>query len=151
MVGGPVSVAVAGYLWAVGDASTPLRALVIQGVTWIAIALPLLPVVGVAAVGLGWLAASVTEAAILARRASRRTGARILSALVVPTAVAAAAGAAGWAAAASAGTNLAAAALGGVVAAAVYLITLLVVRRSVLVDALGVTGQALRGAVARPQ
>ncbi|MDQ3994636.1 MAG: oligosaccharide flippase family protein [Actinomycetota bacterium] len=151
MVGGPVSVAVAGYLWAVGDASTPLRALVIQGVTWIAIALPLLPIVGVAAVGLGWLAASVTEAAILARRASRRTGARILSALVVPTAVAAVAGAAGWATAASAGTNLAAAALGGIVAAAVYLITLLVVRRSVLVDALGVTGHALRGAVARPQ
>jgi O-antigen/teichoic acid export membrane protein len=151
MVGGPVSVAVAGYLWAAGDASTPLRALIVQGLTWTAVALPLLPLIGVSAVGLGWLAASLAEATLLARRATKRTGARILSALVVPTTVATAAGGAGWVAASTAGTSLASAALGASVAGAVYVVVLFLVRPRLLADALGVTGQALRASVARAQ
>ena len=54
MIGGPISVATGGYLYAVGDAATPLRATIAHTIVWLLIAFATLPVLGVAAIGIGW-------------------------------------------------------------------------------------------------
>jgi peptidoglycan biosynthesis protein MviN/MurJ (putative lipid II flippase) len=87
-----------GYLWAAGDARTPLRANVAAAVVWIAVALPLLPLVGVAALAIGWLAAALTDASVLLIGAAalgvRRT--LLLRPIAVPVAAASVAAAVGW-------------------------------------------------------
>ena len=49
--GVPISVALAGYLWAIGSASVPLRATLFGIPAMALVLLPLLPVIGVVAVG----------------------------------------------------------------------------------------------------
>jgi peptidoglycan biosynthesis protein MviN/MurJ (putative lipid II flippase) len=77
MIGGPISVATGGYLYAVGDAATPLRATIAHTIMWLLIAFATLPVLGVAAIGIGWGAGSVVDAVVLGRGAVRHTQARI--------------------------------------------------------------------------
>ena len=62
---GPVSVSTAGYLYAVGDTSTVLRAAAATSVIWLAVTLPLLSSLGLTAVGLGWMVSSLVEIPIL--------------------------------------------------------------------------------------
>jgi len=97
MIGGPISVAVAGYLYAIGDARTPLRATIAHTAAWLAVALALLRPVGLAAIGLGWLVASLVDAVVLGRSAARAAGARVIPPLVLPTVLAVVAGGLGWA------------------------------------------------------
>ena len=96
MFAGPVSVAVVGYLWGMGDSRTPLVGVLVSIPAWGLVMVPTLPVLGVAAVGLGWLAANVAETAVLARAAARHTGADAVAPVVRPTVVAAAAAGSGW-------------------------------------------------------
>jgi peptidoglycan biosynthesis protein MviN/MurJ (putative lipid II flippase) len=84
MIGGPISVATGGYLYAVGDAATPLRATIAHTILWLLIAFATLPVLGVAAIGIGWGAGSVVDAIVLGRGAVRHTQARIAGLLVFP-------------------------------------------------------------------
>ena len=121
MIGAPVSVAVAGYLYALGDAGVPLRATVAHTVVWIAVALALIIPVGVAGAALGWVAASIVDVVVLGRAASRASGARFFPRLVLPTSIAVAVGAAGWAAG-SAGDGLAWAVVAAVAAETVFLL-----------------------------
>ncbi|MFN2538631.1 MAG: oligosaccharide flippase family protein [Mycobacteriales bacterium] len=67
IISGPVSVAASGYLTAVQDAQSVLRAVAVQSVVWLAVAFATLPVAGVAGVGIGWFAACLVESALLAR------------------------------------------------------------------------------------
>ena len=89
VVGGPVSVAAAGYLYAERDVRTPLVATIVNGAVWIALTALLLKPLGMAAVGIGWMAASWTEAAIFSRALSR-AGIAVGRMIFVPVAVAAA-------------------------------------------------------------
>src|SRR4029077_4218163 len=73
---GPISVACSGYLYATNDARTPLRATSANGVVWLAVALGLVGTLGVEAVGIGWLFASLTEALIFSRAVRSRATAR---------------------------------------------------------------------------
>lgn len=95
MIGGPVAVAAAGYLFAVDAGGTVLRSAVLHTAAWFAIALPLLIPLGVIAAGLGVVAAGCVEALILGRAVHRRTGAKILKGLVIPLLAAAASTVAG--------------------------------------------------------
>ncbi len=95
MIGGPVAVAAAGYLFAVDAGGVVLRSAVLHTLAWFLIALPLLTPLGVVAAGLGVVAASVVEALVLGCAVHRRTGARVFSALVVPLLAATAAAGAG--------------------------------------------------------
>lgn len=78
IVSGPISVATAGYLYAVGDATAVLRATALHGLAWVATALILLPWIGPIGIGIGLLVGSLVDAVLLARPAARRTGARLL-------------------------------------------------------------------------
>jgi O-antigen/teichoic acid export membrane protein len=95
LVGGPLSVVTVGYLLAVGDAATPLRAGIGNGVAYFAVALPLLPVIGVQALALGWTFGSLTEAFVLGRATARLSGARVVASLGWPALLAACVGALG--------------------------------------------------------
>jgi O-antigen/teichoic acid export membrane protein len=149
MIGGPISVAVVGYLWALGDAATPLRALLVQGSVWLGVSLPLLPAVGLSAIGIGWLAASAAEAAVLGRRASALTGAAVFRPLLLPALGVAAAGTLGWAIADAQAPTLQTTLVAASVAEALYLGLLLVTVRPLLAEMLGLTGRAVRASIAR--
>jgi O-antigen/teichoic acid export membrane protein len=148
MVSGPVSVTATGYLFAVGDARTVLRSSTLNAVAFLAVALPLLPVVGVAALGLGWMVSAFVEALVLARGISAHSRASIGMPLAVPTIAATGAAAAGWFLAASLPSTLLAVVLGGAAAEALYLASLLVIRRHLLVDMTGMLNRMIRASFA---
>jgi O-antigen/teichoic acid export membrane protein len=87
LVSGPISVAAAGYLYSEGDVRTPLFATIVNGAVWIALTAVLLRPVGIAAVGISWMVASWTEAALFARALSR-AGVAVSRMILVPVAVA---------------------------------------------------------------
>ncbi len=127
---GPVSVSTAGYLYAVGDTSTVLRAAAATSVIWLVVTLPLLPSLGLTAVGIGWMVSSLLEMPILSIPVRRRTGAAILRPIVGPWAAATLAGASGWFASRHLSHGLIAAAIGGAVAALLYTGAMFLLRRA---------------------
>jgi PST family polysaccharide transporter len=149
IVGGPVAVAAGTYLWGVGDATTPLWAAAVQTVVWLGITLPLLPAIDMWAVGIGWCAASIVEAALLVRAASRRSQARIWQSLAVPVLLATTAGGVAYAVTANAAATLATTVVGAAIAEGLYLSLLAFVNRRLLTEMLGTTGRALRASLAR--
>lgn len=142
---GPVSVSTAGYLYAVGDTSTVLRAAAATSLIWLVVTLPLLPSLGLSAVGIGWMVSSLVEIPILSIPVRRRTGAAILRPILGPWAAASLAGACGWFASRHISHGLIAAALGSVIAAAIYAGVVLVLRRA---DVLRIVRLAIRPSAA---
>jgi O-antigen/teichoic acid export membrane protein len=148
MIGGPVSVTTAGFLWAVGDASTALRAVACHGAAWILVTLTLMPAIGISALGVGWLAAGVVDAVVLGRGASRKADLRLVPALLVPVSVAAVSGGIGWLVCSSAGTTMTSAFVSAGLAEALYVSGLLLLGRRSLAETFAVTGRAIRASLA---
>lgn len=146
MIVGPISVCVAGYLFAQGDAGTPLRGAVLHTAAQFAVALPLMPALGGWAIGLGGVAAGIVEAFVLGREAARRSGARVLRPLVAPLLAATIAATAGWLVATTNDPTFGTAVASGALAAGLYLAAMALFRRALLVDLLRI---ARRG-VSRP-
>jgi O-antigen/teichoic acid export membrane protein len=134
-VSGSVGVATQGYLYAVGDASAVLRATAVHAVVLLVVTLPLLPVVGVVAVGVGWLAASAIESVLLVRATRRWVELRLTGGLIPPIAIGCAAAAVGWVVANAGGGELRSGLAGGITSVTLYVAALLVLRRGLLVDA----------------
>lgn len=88
MIGGPVSLGVGAYVLATGASGTALRAAIVRVTVMLGVCLPLVRPLGVAAIGLGYLAGSLAEALILGTAAQRLSGARLWTALL-PTVAAA--------------------------------------------------------------
>jgi O-antigen/teichoic acid export membrane protein len=86
LVAGPISVAAAGYLYSERNVRTPLMATIVSGSVWIGLTAILLRPVGVAAVGIAWMLASWTEAAIFSR-ALWRAHVAVDRIILVPVAV----------------------------------------------------------------
>jgi O-antigen/teichoic acid export membrane protein len=145
LVNAPVYVMAAGYLYATDEVGALIRAAVAQTTAWFAVALPLLPVVGAEAVGLGWIAGATVNALLLARRIRSRTGAALLASLLPPLVAAVAAGAAGWWIATAGSETVAAGIAGGVAAELILITLLLVVRRPLLREAYGLLTASARG------
>jgi O-antigen/teichoic acid export membrane protein len=133
-IGGPLSVATVGYLYAVGDASAVLRAHVLRALTLFIVALPLLPVLGARAAAIGWLASSVADAAVLTSAARRSTDAALVSAMRTPTLTFIVSAAIGWAIADLEGADLASGLVGGACSVLVFVLILFIVRRTLLED-----------------
>jgi hypothetical protein len=149
MIYGPVGVAASGYLWASGDARTPLRAHGLESIVWCAAGLALLPIVGISALGIGWLAGAVVFALVLDRSTRRLLGARLLATLAAPLAVAVAAGAAGWVAARSGSPTLSWAIAVAALSETVFLGGLLIVRRVLLFQIIGMFWLSVRVSLSR--
>lgn len=144
MIGGPIAVAAAGYLFAVDAGRIVLRSAVLHTLAWFVIALPLLMPLGVVAAGLGSLAAGLVEALVLGLAVRRRTGARIFRPLGIPLLAASVAAGAGTGVIALIALDQALeATVAGVVAGGAYVIILLAVQR----EELNGLARLVRGAV----
>jgi O-antigen/teichoic acid export membrane protein len=149
MFGVPISVALSGYLWAVGLAEVPLRA-ALFGIPAVAvIMLPLLPVFGIVAVGLGYIGSAAVESVLFVYAARKTTSFTVLDRVAVPVVAGAAAIACGWLVARWIGPDVAGALASSVVAGAVFLGLLAAVHRSALAEAWRLIERGMRGAMAR--
>jgi O-antigen/teichoic acid export membrane protein len=144
MIVGPVSVSVAGYLYAEGDAGTPLRGALLHTAAQYVVAFALLPSLRGWALGLAGLAAGIVEAVVLGRAASRSSGARVVPPLLVPLLASCAAAGGGWALATTGHPTLPRAAAAAAVSAAVYLAIVGTLRPRLVADTAGLIRRAVR-------
>jgi O-antigen/teichoic acid export membrane protein len=121
LIGGPISVSVAGFLFARGDASTALRGAILHTIVALSLSLALLPSLGVTALGLGAFASAIVEGVVLGSRASHQYQIAIVRPLIIPTLAGVAGGAVGWFAAANISPDALAAVVGAASALAVFL------------------------------
>jgi O-antigen/teichoic acid export membrane protein len=125
---GPVSVATVGYLYAVGDTATVLRAVTVTAIVWLLVTLPLLSPLGLIAVGVGWMVSSLVEIPILSTPVRHRTGAEFLKPILTPWIAATVAGASGWFVSRTVSQGFIAALLGATVAMCLYAIPVMLLR-----------------------
>lgn len=97
VVFGPISISGYGYLYAAGDASTPFKGTVAATVVRLVSMALLLPVIGVAAIGLAWALSCVAEVPLVLGRIHDLIGARLVRPVVRPSLIASIGAAAGWA------------------------------------------------------
>ena len=149
MFGVPISVALAGYLWAIGAASVPLRSTLVGiPATWLLL-LPLLPLLGVAAAGIAYIASALVESLFFVYAARRTTSFKIGSRLAVPVVVSTVAGACGLLVARWIGPDLAGALASSAVALVAFVGGLAAVHRADLTDAWRLIARGLRGVLAK--
>jgi O-antigen/teichoic acid export membrane protein len=149
MISGPISVVAAGYLSALGDVRAVLRS---TAVSWAALALvtfPLLPRLGVMAMGLGAMASALAEAFILVRAVGSHSQASIVRPLVAPVAAAIGSGSVTWILTDRMPTTVVTVVVGLAVAEFLYVATLLVIRRGLVVDTTGMLNRMIRLTFAR--
>ncbi|MEU6354138.1 oligosaccharide flippase family protein [Streptomyces sp. NPDC047072] len=131
-IGGCVSVATQGYLYAIGDATAVLRAALVQAGLWFAVALPLLPLIGPVSIGIGWGVSAVAEAVVLGRAATRRLRVSLIRPLLVPVATGVCSASVGWMIAEREGADLRSGTLGGACAVALFVVCMAVLDRPAL-------------------
>lgn len=151
MIAGPISVALVGYLWAVGDASAVLRATVAGLIPLALVLLLLLPIIGVVAVGFSWIAAGLVESVVYIRAARKRINVAIARPLAPPAVSAVIAAAGGWVGASAVGSTVIAAGVGAGVAVLVYVAALSLSRRRQLLDTAHLVSRGMRGALSTGQ
>ena len=144
VVASPIAVATRGYLFAVDDAGTIARGLLLSAVAWFGFCAALLPDVGPAAVGMGWVVAGVLNAIVLWRRTTELTGAAIARHLWGPTVAALLATVGAWLVAQEASDPLLGGAIGLLAGELTMLACLLVLGRSALREAGELMRQAWR-------
>lgn len=149
LIAGPLSVSTIGYLYAAGNPSSVLRATFCQTLILFVIAFPLLPIVGVVALPVGWFAGAVVEAIVLGRATAKLAGARIVRPLAAPIISALMAGTTGAWIAARGNPGLVSGLMGGGVAIALYVSALMVLRREQLFEVGRVLADSIRAAMSR--
>jgi O-antigen/teichoic acid export membrane protein len=148
-IGGSVSVATVGYLYAVGDAAGVLRATLYQTAAWFAVTLPLLPVIGVSAVGVGWLVASIVDAIMLGRATLKWIRVRLARPLLLPLGVGIVSALIGWLVADIGGAELLSGVAGGASSVLCFLTGLMVFRRRLLYETFRFGVTSMRDAAGR--
>jgi O-antigen/teichoic acid export membrane protein len=148
--GVPISVALAGYLWAIGSAGIPLKATLV-GIPAMALVLViLLPVIGVVAVGISYIVSALVESVFFIRGARKTTSFKVGLRLAVPVTVATLSAGCGWLVEQWVGQNLAGAVSSSAVALVLFVGGLAAIHRADLTDAGTLIARGLRGAVATP-
>jgi O-antigen/teichoic acid export membrane protein len=143
MVGGPISVATAGFLYAKGDSSSVLLSAVVYTVIWLGVSFALLRILGVEALGIGWFISSIGEALVLATRTRRHMRMNFIAPLLVPAAFAVVGSLAGWIVASSLGANIVSMFAGGITGGVIYLAAMLVLRRQLVTEAFALGRRSL--------
>jgi O-antigen/teichoic acid export membrane protein len=134
LVGGPVSVAAAGYLYAIGDARTVLLAVALQAAAWLVLGAPLVPAFGLQALGSALLAATLLDVLVLAAALRRQLSIRSFREVRRPTTLALVVGAAGWSLGQSLPSTAWSLIVSGVAAEAAFLLVLRVLDRGAVTD-----------------
>jgi O-antigen/teichoic acid export membrane protein len=128
----PLMIAGQGYLWTSGDAKTPLRAMIADAVVCLAVALPLVPVIGVLGIAVGGVAAAVCHTTILARAVDRHGDVHVFRHIRAPLLAWVLASAAAWGCAEGPGPLVIRTALSSCLALLLYLGLLLLTRRELM-------------------
>jgi O-antigen/teichoic acid export membrane protein len=147
--GVPISVALGGYLWAIGLASIPLRTALLGIPALAVIMVPLLPVFGIVAAGLGYIGSAAVESVLFVRAARRTTNFTVGARVGVPVIAWTVSSACGWLLVRWIGPDLAGALAGSAAAVGVFLGVLAVLRRSALGEAWRLLWRGVRGAMAK--
>ena len=147
-IGGSMSVATTGYLFATDDASSVLRAGILQSIAWFVVTLPLLNVVGVAAVGLGWIASSLVQAVVVVRATKRTLPIRFSAVVLTPVAIGVLAAIPGWLVA-NVNDDLVTGIAGGALSVCLFQLGLLATRGPLLRETYGFALDAMRAASSR--
>jgi hypothetical protein len=154
MVMGSISVALLGFLWAVGEAGAVLRSALAGLPLMFAVMIPLLILIGAPAVGFGWIALGLGEGTVMIRAARRHCSFHLTSRLAWPTLFAALGAGAGWTVSSQADHTLLVGALGALLATGIYLGALWLFHRHYLLDFLQLLGRGgrtmLRGTQLKP-
>jgi O-antigen/teichoic acid export membrane protein len=145
-VGGSMTVSTQSYLFAVGDASSVLRAHLAEACAWLAITLALLPLIGIGAVGIGWAASSVVAAVPLVRATRERLDVSLVRPLLVPVLVGCCAASVGWVVTTHLGPSLWAGLTGGALSTSLFVLGLSLVHRAALLQTVSFAGRAVRAA-----
>lgn len=96
MIGGPISVAVAGVLLAAGRPKIVMVSAIVHTVVWFAVTFSLVSTLGVEALGIGWLVSALAEAVILALVSRSMLDVDFARPLAVPASLGAAAAVCGY-------------------------------------------------------
>jgi O-antigen/teichoic acid export membrane protein len=139
----PVVLVTTGYLFAVDAGGRVVLATLSSSIIWFVVALPLLPELGAPAMGIGWCAATLVNAAIVGRIAAARSGSALAASAFVPVAVGIAAAAGGWALARRLDGSVAAGVLAVAAGEAALFAALALLRRDALSDTRGLVSQAI--------
>jgi polysaccharide transporter, PST family len=150
MVAGPISTASAGLLLARGRVNWVLRATVLHTVTWIAVTTPLLPSLGVKALGIGWFAGCCVDGAMLGVYAKREVHLAVVASLARPVGACAAAAAVAWWLAHVVNDRLLGSVVAGAASVGLYLVVLGVVSPGDLRETRGLLVRTLRPAPNHP-
>jgi O-antigen/teichoic acid export membrane protein len=148
-IGGSVSVATVGYLYAVGDASAVLRASIFQTIVLFGVTLPLLPLLGVSAIGLGWFISSTVEAVVLGRATLKWSRVRLVRPLLAPVGMGSLSAGVGWLVALLGGADLLSGVAGGVCSVLCFQAGLLLLCRERLYDTYRFVVGSMRAAALR--
>jgi O-antigen/teichoic acid export membrane protein len=143
----PVAAGAVGYVQAVNRPGVLFRGVTLGGVAWLATTAALLPVVGVASLGIGWVAAAVCEAIVYSSGLRDGCGTRFLVPALAPAATCLPAAAVGCAIAFSGGSTALSGVLGSVCAAALAVGSLWLVRRDDLRATARLVVRAVRDAL----
>ena len=146
-ISGSVIVSTQSYLYAVGDAAVPLRANAVQAVVWLAVAMALLPFLGVAALGIGWAVSASFEVVVVQRGMRRWTPVRLTPLIFGPISLGIVAACLGWLVSNFAGADLLSGIVGGLLASLLFLGGMLVLRRGEVVEIVQLGHRALRSAL----
>jgi O-antigen/teichoic acid export membrane protein len=142
-----ISVASQGYLYAVGDASAVLRYATRTAIATFAVTLPLLPVVGISAIGFGEIAASVVGAYVLRRAMLQWAQVDVVRPLLAPVAAGVVSASAGWLVADLGGADLMSGLAGGACSVFLFLVLLTAFRRSLVHETFRFTVVSVRAAL----
>jgi hypothetical protein len=145
MIGGSISVALVGYLWAVGDAAVPARAALITIPLIAIVTFPLLPLIGVTAIGVSLLVTGLVEGAVILKGARKHLTVSLSGELGPPVAAAVSAGTLGWVIGWQIGPQLGGAMAAGGLAECAYLAALWVWHRNALLDLVAVFRRGISG------
>jgi O-antigen/teichoic acid export membrane protein len=138
-----------GYLLAANQPQIVLKASIVYAAGLIAAAAALLPVIGVAAIGVGWVVGAIAEAAVLAPAVRRLAGAEIITPLFRPLLAACVGGVVGWSIASSASNYFVGGLVGGSAASVLAAALLGLFARDYATDLLSVVVRSARSALMR--
>jgi O-antigen/teichoic acid export membrane protein len=84
IINGPLSTVATGYFYAVNRPGLILRMIVVHSVVWFAVFVPLLPSLGAEAIGIGLLAAALSDAVVMGVPLYRDSGVALVKVTYVP-------------------------------------------------------------------
>jgi O-antigen/teichoic acid export membrane protein len=145
----PLLIAGQSYLWTSGDAKTPLRAAIVDGVVCIAVGLPLVPVIGVLGLAVGGVAAAVVHTAMLARAVNRQVHVKVFRHIRSPVIAWVIAAGAAWGCAEGPGPLVLRAVVSSCVGVGLYVGLLFLMRRELMLGLVREYGPWLRRRILR--